>query len=150
MLERRLIIRCDDSVRISNNIDQEIVIEINRARFHKQAPAHIRIMHANRNGKTMITAIMHPNASAEMAPQYHNIIITGARTVNNGVMDVEENDTLERPKNNAVPLIRHMGKGTAGMQKSRDEFQVENDGLVIPSQVMWQPHPHTIRESREN
>jgi hypothetical protein len=62
MLERRLIISSADSVRISNNIDQEIVIQISRALFHKQAPAHIRIMHANRNAQSMITAIMHPNA----------------------------------------------------------------------------------------
>jgi hypothetical protein len=52
-----------------------------------------------------------------MAPQYHDRIIKAARTVNNGVVDVEENDSLERLKNHAVPLIRHMGKRTAGLQK---------------------------------
>jgi len=33
------------------------------------------------------------------------------------VMDVEENESWERPKIHAVPLIRYMGKRTQGLQK---------------------------------
>jgi len=48
-------------------------------------------MNARSNPKGAITAITQLNAMAEMAPQYRDIIITAARTVDQGVVDVEEN-----------------------------------------------------------
>jgi len=135
MAERRLILGRDESVPLSNEMDQEIASALNRALFHQKAPAHIRIMNATRNAKGAITAITHPNATAEMALQYHDIIITAARTVNRGVMDVEENESWESLKIHAVPLIRYMGKGMGGLQKMREEFEAENEGVVIPTQV---------------
>jgi len=63
-------------------------------------------MNARRNAKGTITAITHQNATAGMAMQYHDIIITAARTVDRGVVDVEENETWERLKIHAVPLVR--------------------------------------------
>jgi len=39
-------------------------------------------MNAKRNAKGAITAITHPNATAEMALQYRDIIITAVSTVN--------------------------------------------------------------------
>jgi hypothetical protein len=113
MAERRLILRRDESVPLSNKMDQEIASAINRALFHQKAPAHIRIMNANRNAKGAITAITHPNARAEMALQYRDIIVTAARTVDKGVMDVEENESWERLKIHVVPLVRYMGNVTA-------------------------------------
>jgi hypothetical protein len=150
MAERRLILRRDESVPLSNKMDQEIASAINRALFHQKAPAHIRIMNAKRNAKGAITAITHPNATAEMALQYRDIIITAARTVDKGVVDVEENESWERLKIHAVPLIRYMGKGTEGLQKMREEFEAENEGIVIPTQVRWLANPRTIRERRQN
>jgi hypothetical protein len=122
-------------------MDQEIASAINRARFHQKAPAHIRIMNAKRNAKGAITAITHPNATAEIALQYCDIITTAARTVDKGVVDVEENESWERLKIHAVPLIRYMGKGTEGQQKIREEFKAENEGIVIPTQVRWLANP---------
>jgi hypothetical protein len=61
--------------------------------------------------------------------------ITAARTEDKGVMDVAENETWERIKIHAVPLVRSMGKGTEGLQKMRQEFEVENEGVAIPTQV---------------
>jgi len=150
MAERRLISRRDKSVPLSNNMDQEIASAINRALFHQKAPAHIRIMNAKRNAKGAITAITHPNETAEMALQYRDIIITAVRTVNKGVVDVEENETWERLMIHAVPLIRYMGKGTEGLQKMRDEFEAENEGIVSPTPVRWLANPHTIKERRQN
>jgi hypothetical protein len=89
-------------------MDQEIVSTINKALFHQQAPAHSRIMNARRNAKGVITAITHRNATAEMAMQCRDIIITAVRTVDRGVVDVEENKTWERLKIHAVPLVRYM------------------------------------------
>jgi hypothetical protein len=133
-----------------NKMDQEIVSAISRALFHQQAPAHIRIMNARRNAKGAITAIMHQNATAEMAMQYHDIIITAARTVDRGVVDVEEDKTWERLKIHPVPLVRYMGKGTEGLQKMREEFEAENKGIAIPTQVRRLANPRTIRERKQN
>jgi len=150
MAERRLILRRDESVPLSNKMDQQIASAINRALFHQKPPAHITIMNAKRNAKGAITAITHPNATAEMALQYRDIIITAARTVDNGVVDVEENESWERPKIHAVPLVRYMGKGTDGLQKMREELEAENEGIVISTQVRWLANPRTIRERRQN
>jgi len=102
---------------LPNEMDQEISSAINRALFHQQAPAHIRIMNARRNAKATITAIAHQNTMAEMAVRYRDIIITAARTVDTGVVDDEDNESRDRLKINAVPLMQYMGKGTEGLQK---------------------------------
>jgi hypothetical protein len=112
MEERRLILRRAESVPLSNKMDQEIASAINRALFDEMAPAHIRIMNAQRNATGAITAITHPHATLELAMRYRNIIIMAARTVDPGVVDVEENETWERPQIHNVPLVRYMGNGT--------------------------------------
>jgi hypothetical protein len=92
MADKRLILSRDESVPLPNKMDQEIASAINRALFHQQAPAHNRIMNARRNAKGAITAIAHQNATAEMAMRYRDVIIMPARTVDRGVVDVEENE----------------------------------------------------------
>jgi len=131
-------------------MDQEIASAINRALFHHQAPAHIRIMNARRNAKGAITAITNQNATAEMALLYCDIIITAARTVDKGVVNVKENETWDRLKIDAVPLVRYMGKRSEGLQKMRVEFEAENGSVAILAQVRWLAHPRTIRERRQN
>jgi len=116
-------------------MDQEIASAINTALFHQQAPAHIRIMNTRRNTQGAITAFTHKNGMAEMAMRYHNMMITAARTVDKGIVDVEENETWEWRKIHVVPLVRYMGKGTDGLQKMREEFEAENKGVQIPTQV---------------
>jgi hypothetical protein len=135
MADRRLILRSDVSVPLPNKTDQEIASAINRALFQQQAPAHIRSMNARRNANGTIRAITHHYAAAEMAMRYRPIMITAARTVDKGVVDVEENKPWERLKIHAVPLVRYMGKGTEGLQKMREEFEAENEGIAIPTQV---------------
>jgi len=70
------------------------------------------IMNAKRNAKGTITAILHPNATADMAMQFSDFVTTAARTVDRGVMDVNENETWERLKIPAVPLVQYMRQGT--------------------------------------
>jgi len=134
MAERRLILTRDESMPPPNRMDQEIASAINRSLFHRQAPAHIAIMNARRNANGTITAITHKNATAEMGLWYRDII-TAARTVDKGVVDVQENGSLEMPKIHAVPLVQYMGKGTEGLQKLQEEFEVENEGVTIHTQV---------------
>jgi len=150
MAERHLISRREESVPLLNKMDQEIASAINRALFHQKAPAHVTIMNAKRNTMGAITAMTHPNATAEMALQYRDIIISAVRTLNKGVVDVEENESWERLKIHTVPPIRYMAKGAEGVQKMRQAFEAENEGMVIPSQVWWLANPQTIRERREN
>jgi len=150
MAERCLIFRRDESVPLSNKMDQDIPSAINRALFDQKAPAHVRIMNAKRNAKGAIIAITLPNATAEVAMRYRYIIITGARTVDSGVVEVEENKTWERLKIHAVPLVQYMGKGAEGLQKMREEFEAENEGIAIPTQVRWIANPRTISERRQN
>jgi hypothetical protein len=67
MAERRLILRRDESVPLSNKMDQDIASAINRVLFNKKAPAHIRILNTKWSTKGAITPITHPNATAAMA-----------------------------------------------------------------------------------
>ena len=66
------------------------------------------------------------------------------------MIDVEENECWERLEIHAVPFVRYMGKGTEGLQKMREIFEGENDGIEIPTQVRWVANPRTIRERRQN
>jgi hypothetical protein len=150
MADRRLILSRDESVPLPNKMDQDIASAINRALSHQQAPAHIRIMNARRNAKGVITAITHQNATAEMVMQSRDIMIMAARTVDRGVVDVEENETLEWLNIHAVPLVWCIGKGTEGRQMMREEFVAENEGIAIPTQVRWVANPCTIRDRRQN
>ena len=86
-------------------MDQEIASAIDRALFHQQALAHIRIMNARRNAKGGIMAITYQNATADMALRYCDISIPAARTVDQGVVDVKENESWEKLTIHAVPLV---------------------------------------------
>jgi hypothetical protein len=63
-------------------------------------------MNTKRNAKGAITAITHPNATAEKALKYCDIMCTAARTVDKGVVDVKENESWERLTIHAVPVIQ--------------------------------------------
>jgi len=150
MFERRPILHIDETVPPPNKMDQEIASAINRALFHQQAPAHIRIMNARRNAKGAITSITRQNATVAMALRYRDIIITPVRTVDKAVVDVEENKSWETLTIHAVPLIRYMGKGTEGLQKLPEEFDAENEAVRIPTQIQWLANPRAIRETKQN
>jgi len=86
----------------------------------------------------------------ELVQLYPYITITAARNINKGVLDVEENESWERLMIHAVPLVQYMGKGTEGLQMMREEFEVENEEVGIPTQEWWPANPCTIREGRKN
>jgi len=73
-------------------IDEKIASVVNRALFQQQTKAHVSIMNAKRNARSTITAFTHQNANAEVAPHYKDFIIQVARSVDQGVMDVEGNE----------------------------------------------------------
>jgi len=43
-----------------------------------------------------------------------------------------------------------MGKGTEGLQKMREEFEAEIEGIAIPTEVRWLANPRTIRAMKQN
>jgi len=148
--EKYIILWRNESVPLQNMMDQESVTAINRALFHQQAPAHIRIINARRNTKGVVRVITHQNATVEMALQHCGIIITAARTVDKTVVDVEENESWESLKMHTVPLVRYIGKGIQGRQMMQEEFEAEKEGITIPTEVWWLANCHTIREQRQN
>ena len=150
MAERCLISRRDKSVPPPNKIDQEIASAINRALLQQRAPALIRIMNAKRTARGTIPAVTHQNAMVATALLSCDVIITMARTVVHGVIDVEDEESWERLKIHAVRLIWYMGQGTESLQKMPEECEVENQGIGIPTQVRWLANPHTIRKMRQN
>jgi len=107
-------------------------------------------MNTKTNAKGAITAITHANATSELGLQYSDPIIPAARTVDKGVVDVKENESWEWLKIHTVLLIRYMGNGTEGPQMMRDEFEAENKGIVIPTQVRWLANARAIMERRQN
>jgi len=147
---RRLICKSDESLLLSNKMDQEIASAITCAQFSQKVPAQIRIMKAKRNVQGTITAITHPTATVEMALQNKDIIITAARIVPKGVVHIEENESRDKLQIYTVPLIWYMGKGTESLQTMREEFEEENEGIVIPTQASWQENADTIMERRQN
>jgi hypothetical protein len=65
----------------------------------------------------------------------HQVIIANARTVEEAVIDVEENESWERLQIDRVQLVRYLGRSTEGLQRMREEFEAGNKGIVIPTQV---------------
>jgi len=150
MAESCLLLRRDESIPLSNNMDQEIVPAINRALLHPKTPAHIWIMSTKRNAKCEMIAITHLNAPAEMPLQYRDIIIMALMMVDIVVIDVEENESSERLKIHTVTLRQYMGKGTQGLQKMQEEFEAHNEGIVITTKVRWLANHRNIKERWQN
>jgi len=150
MADRRLILRRDESIPLPEKMDEEIASAVNRALCQQLALAHGRIMNARRNAKgTIITAITHQNATAEIALRYRDMIIMAARSVDKGIIDVQGNESWERLEIHTVPLVRYIGEGTEGLQKMREEIQADNEGVAIPAQVRWLSNPRIIREREQ-
>jgi hypothetical protein len=136
MTEGGLILRRDEGVPLPNKIYHVISLATNQALFQQQAPAHIRITNTTRNTRCTIMAITCPNATAAMVLIYRDLIITAVPTVEKGVINVEENESWDRLKVHAVPLVRYMGNGTEGLQKTQNEIHPENQGVMVPVLVL--------------
>jgi hypothetical protein len=78
------------------------------------------------------------------------MINAAARTVNKEVMDIVANESRECCIIHAVHRIKYMGKGMDSLRKRREEFDPDNQGIVIPTQVWWVANPSTLRERRQN
>ena len=137
MAERRLMPWRDEGVPLPKQMDQEIASATNRAVFHQKAPAHIRVMNAKSNALGTMTAITHANSTGAREQRSGDVIITAVPTVDQRVIDVEKNESWERLKVHAIPLVRYMGNATEGLQKMRYEIHTGNEEVTVPVQVRW-------------
>ena len=149
MAVRCLMRRRDEGEPLPDKTDQEIASAINRALFQQKSPAHIRIMNAKRIPKGANKSITYQKTTAAITLAYHKVIINAARMVKMGVIDVEENESWEKLKVHAVPLVRYMGKGTEGLRTVGDEIHAQNKGVVIRGQLRRLANPDSIREMRQ-
>jgi len=76
--------------------------------------------------------------------------MTATRTVDKEVVDIEDIESCEMSKLHVVPLIGYKGKCTEGLQKMGTQFDVENEGIGVPTQVRWLANSCTTRERRQN
>jgi hypothetical protein len=146
MVDRRLILRRDESIPLPRKMDEDITSAVNRALFRYQAPAHVWNMNLRRNTKGKIASITHQNAKAEIAFLYRDNIIKASRSVDKGIIDLEGNESLERLTIDTVPLVRYMGKGTQALHNVRIAIQAENEGVAIPAQLRWLSNAGIIRQ----
>jgi len=93
MADRLLIMRRDESIPRFNEMDEEIVSAVNRALLQQQTRVHVWIMKAKMNDRGAITAIMQQNPTGQMVLLYEDIIVKAARSVENGFIDVEGNES---------------------------------------------------------
>jgi hypothetical protein len=91
MADRRLILMRDASVPPPGKMHEEIATAVIRALFQPPSTAVVWIMNARRNAQGTITAITHPNTTADMALLYRDIIIKAGRSVYKWIIDVEGN-----------------------------------------------------------
>jgi len=139
----------DEGVPLPNQMDQDIASAINRAVFHQKAPAHIWVMNTKSNDLGTMTANTHPNANVVMALISRDLIITAVPTVDERVIDVQENESWERLKVHAVPLVTYMGNATEGLQTMRYEMHTQNEEVTVTGQVRWLASLHSIDERRQ-
>lgn len=98
-------------------MDEEIAWAVDRARFQQQTPVQVQIMNPRRNARGTITTITHQHATTELALLYRDISIKAARSVETGIIEVQQNVLRERQKILTIPLLRYTSKGTEGLQK---------------------------------
>jgi len=149
MAVRRLIIRRDESIRLPGKIYEKIASPVNSALFQQKARAPVQIMNTRRNAKGTITAITNQNTTAEMALLYRDMIIKAARSVFNGPINWEGNESGESLKIHTVSLVRHMCKCTEALQEMRERIPAENEGVAMTAQVRWLSKPHVIKKMEQ-
>jgi hypothetical protein len=69
------------------------------------------------NIRGSITALARENGSEEMPIVFREIIVTAARKVDLGIIDIEKNETWERVKMHGINFDQYMAKRMEGREK---------------------------------
>jgi hypothetical protein len=151
MLEnRRVTFSRNNGVQFSRKKDAEIVSEVNRALWARQVPAHIRMIRMLTNMRGSIKALARENTSADMLIAFREIIVTAARKVDQGIIDIEKNETWERVKMHGINFDQYMAKRSGGLKKLREEIHAENEGVIIPMAIRWMGRVADMKDKKKN
>ena len=76
-------------------------------------------------------------------------MIKAARRVDTGIVDIETSKLWQRVKMDGVNFDWYLGKKTGGgLEKLRQELQVENEGVVLPRAISWIGGPKAVQKEK--
>jgi hypothetical protein len=144
--KRRIIFTRNQGLPPSGASGIDILSAVNRALFAAKVQHFIRLQEVKRNPRGAITGFTSATCTADMLMLHRDVILKAARTLDEGIIDLELNESWCRLKVHAIPLLRYVGKGTLGTQKLRAEIEAENEGVVIPTQIRWLGSMSSIKD----
>jgi hypothetical protein len=68
---------------------------------------------------------------------FKDIVVMVARKIDQGIIDVEANETWERVKMHGIRFDQYLAKRSGGLEKLRQKIQAENEGVIIPFAIRW-------------
>jgi hypothetical protein len=95
---RRVIFKRNNALPMSQKNDIEIVLAVNRGLYAAGAPHHIRMGTITTNVRGTITALATPEASVVILGVWREAVVKSARRINQGIIDLEKNETWEKVK----------------------------------------------------
>jgi len=149
MEKRRVTLKRDNGLPLSQKKDLDISSEVNRALFEAKVPHFVRIQGVTKNTRGSLSTITTPGATTEMLIRYREIVIKVARKVDAGIVDIETSELWERVKMHGINFDRYLGKKTGGgLEKLRQELQAENEGVVLPLAISWIGGPKDVYKKK--
>jgi len=147
--KNRVTFKRDNGLPVFQKKDLDISSEVNRAHFEAKVPYSVRIQGVTKNSRGCLSTIKTLEAMAKKLIRYREIVITAARKVDAGIVDIETNELWERVKMQGVNFDRYLGKKTGGgLEKLRQELQAENEGVVLPLAINWIGGPKDVHEKK--
>ena len=73
--------------------------------------------------------------SADQLLEHRDEVIQAARSADPGVTGLQTRTAWWLLKVHAIPVARSLGRGSGGTDTLREELEVENEGVKIPSPV---------------
>ena len=105
------------------------------ALHQRGATARIQYLFLTKSGKYRGSTRATNNADHLL--EHRNEVIQIARTADPSVTGLQARTAWWWLKVHAIPVARYLGKGSCGTDALREELEVENEGVKIPSTVRW-------------
>ena len=114
----------------------------------KGASARIRDLFLTRSGKYQGST--QPTSSAEQLLGHRDEVIRAARSADPSVTGVEARTAWWWIKVHSIPVARYLGRGSGDTESLREELEVENEGVRIPSSVRWLSGAASVKARHDN
>jgi hypothetical protein len=121
----------NNTLPISQKQDVEIVSAVNRALHASRVPHHIIMRKITTHVRGTITALATPQASADMLVAWREVVVTATRSIDQGIINLEKNETWEKVKMHGISFDQYAVKKSGGLGKLRQEIQSEKEGVVV-------------------